>query len=430
MTRTVFNNGAIFDARSRTTVHADIAIMDDRIVEVGSGLDGDVVVDCTGRGILPGLIDCHVHLTMSHTDLFRTVQEPFSLQFYEGALNMARTLAAGVTTVRDAAGADQGMRVAQERGLLVGPRMQVSLNMLSQTGGHGDPWWPSTCTMDLLPPHPGRPPIVVDGVEAIRTKVRELVRAGADVIKVATSGGVVSSGAGPQIAHFRDDEITMMVTEAAAAGLFVMAHASGAGANAAVRNGVRSIEHGHQLDDQTLQMMAERRIWLVPTLASEVGLEDALRAGTPFPAHVAAKIEQLAETVGEDLRRAVDAGVPIAMGTDAPLYPHGRNGYEIELLARNGMRPADALHAATASAAELIGLDHEIGFLEPGKRADLVIIDGDPLDVNGLPDRIQAVYQDGRPCPVGPVRTLGPTSPPHDPGQQTTTSTGSKPTPA
>lgn len=394
MTRTVFRDGTLFDARARTTGRADVAVQDGWIVDVGSGLDGDVEVDCAGRGVLPGLIDAHVHLTMTGTDLFRAAQEPFSLQFYEGARNMAATLAAGVTTVRDAAGADLGMRVAQERGLVAGPRMQVSLNMLSQTGGHGDPWWPSTCVMDLLPSHPGRPPVVVDGPDEVRRTVRELVRAGADVIKVATSGGIVSSGAGPEVAHFRDDEIAMMVTEAAAAGRYVMAHASAAGAKAAVRNGVRSIEHGHQLDDETLAMMAERGIWLVPTLSSGLGLREALASGAMnLPDEIAAKIRFGAD---DTVRRAREAGVPIAMGTDAPLYPHGRNLTELELLVEHGLSPGEALHAGTLSAAELMGLGAELGSLEPGKRADLVLIDGDPLEVRGLGDRVHAVYQDGR----------------------------------
>ncbi|SDR94486.1 metal-dependent hydrolase family protein [Microlunatus soli] len=395
MSRTVFSNGMIFDSSARSTYQADVAIDGDQIVEIGAGLDGDVEIDCAGLTVVPGMIDCHVHLTMSTTDLFETVQQPFSLQFYEGARNMARTLAAGVTTVRDAAGADQGMRVAQQRGLILGPRMQVSLNMLSQTGGHGDPWWPSTCTMDLLPPHPGRPAIVVDGPEQIRHKVRELVRAGADVIKVATSGGLVSGGAGPNIAHFRDDEITMMVTEAASAGLFVMAHASGPGAKAAVRNGVRSIEHGHGLDDETLSMMVDHGTWLVPTLSSGLGLQNAIAGGANLPAVVIAKIEETAAQAEDDLRRAIDAGVRIAMGTDAPLYPHGRNLDEITLMTQHGMSAADALYAATASAAELLGVEEDRGSLRPGCRADLVIIEGDALDVARLQDRVRAVYQDG-----------------------------------
>lgn len=394
MTRTVFRGGTLFDAVSCRADSADIAVEDGWITEVGTGLDGDVEIDCTGRGVLPGLFDCHVHLTMSNTDLFHIAQQPFSLQFYEGAQNMAKTLATGITTVRDAAGADQGMRVAQQRGLIPGPRMQVSLNMLSQTGGHGDPWWPSTCVMDLLPPHPGRPPIVVDGPDEIRRKIRELVRAGADVIKVATSGGLVSSGAGPKIAHFRDDEIAMMVTEASSAGLHVMAHANADGAKAAVRNGVRSIEHGHHLDDETLEMMADRGTWLVPTLSAGLGLREAIESGsTNYPSHIVEKIQQ-----GNDqsVRRAVAAGVRIAMGSDAPLYPHGENLKELELLVDGGMTPAHALHAATLSAAELMGLHRTLGSLEPGKRADIVVVDGDPLDVHGLGDRVHAVYQGGR----------------------------------
>lgn len=393
MNRTVFRGGTLYDAVARTADAADIAVEGDRIVEVGTGLDGDTEVDCTGLGILPGMFDCHVHLTMSSTDLFDIAQQPFSLQFYEGALNMAKTLASGITTVRDAAGADMGMRVAQERGMIPGPRMQVSLNMLSQTGGHGDPWWPSTCVMDLLPPHPGRPPIVVDGPEEIRRKVRELVRAGADVIKVATSGGLVSGGAGPDLAHFRDDEIAMVVGEAAAAGVHVMAHASAGGAKAAARNGVRSIEHGNHLDDETLAMMAERGIWLVPTLSSGLGLQQSIKDDSRYPSHVVEKIER----VGADqtVERAIEAGVRIAMGTDAPLYPHGENLAELQLLVERGLNPAEALHSATLSAAELMGLDSTLGSLEPGKRADLVVVDGDPLDVHRLGDRIRAVYQDG-----------------------------------
>ncbi|HEX6446554.1 MAG TPA: amidohydrolase family protein [Streptosporangiales bacterium] len=394
MSRTVFGNGEVFDGRGAAAV-ADVVVEDGRVVDVGVGLDGDEQVDCTGRAVLPGLFDCHVHLTMSSTDLFETAQQPFSLQFYEGARNMARTLACGVTTVRDAGGADQGMRVAQERGLVAGPRMQVSLNMVSQTGGHGDPWWPSTCVIDLLPPHPGRPPVVVDGPEEIRRKIRELVRAGADVIKCATSGGIVSAGAGPKVPHFRDDEITMMVTEAAAAGLFVMAHASGEGAKAAVRNGVRSIEHGHFLDEETIAMMVDRGTWLVPTLASGLGLRESLGPGSDVPAHIAAKIREVEEADAEGLRAALDAGVRFAMGTDAPLYPHGQNLRELELLVEHGLTPAQALHAATLSAAELMGLDGELGSLEPGKRADLVVLDGAALDVVGMGERMRAVYQDG-----------------------------------
>ncbi|MPZ12770.1 MAG: amidohydrolase family protein, partial [Kiloniellaceae bacterium] len=178
----------------------------------------------------------------------------------------------------------------------------------------------------------GRPPVVVDGPDEIRRKIRELVRAGADVIKVATSGGIMSAGAGPLIPHFRDDEVAMMVTEAAAAGLHVMAHANGAGAQTAVRNGVRSIEHGSYLDDETLEMMVERGTWLVPTLSAPAGIRESIEAGGNFPDHVVAKITELTETAVEGVHKAVRSGVKVAMGTDAPLYPHGKNLRELELL--------------------------------------------------------------------------------------------------
>jgi imidazolonepropionase-like amidohydrolase len=159
-----------------------------------------------------------------------------------------------------------------------------------------------------------------------------------------------------------------------------------------VRNGVRSIEHGHFLDDETLAMMAERGTWLVPTLSAGVGLRRAIEAGVPYPDHIVEKINERADG---SVRRAVEAGVRIAMGTDAPLYPHGENLLELELLVEQGLTPADALHAATLSAAELMGLEATLGSLTPGKRADLVVVDGDPLDVRDLGKRVLAVYQDG-----------------------------------
>ncbi|HET7326294.1 MAG TPA: amidohydrolase family protein [Nocardioidaceae bacterium] len=396
MVRTVFRDGEVFDGTGAPPAVADVVVEDGRIVDVGAGLDGDIAVDAHGRSILPGMIDCHVHLTMSTTDLYESAQKPFSLQFYEAARHMRMTLAAGVTTVRDAAGADQGMRVAQERGLTAGPRMQVSLNMLTQTGGHGDPWWPSTCILDLAPPHPGRPPVVVDGPEEVRRKVRELVRAGADVIKVATSGGVVSPGAGSDVAHFRDDEISMMVEEATAAGLFVMAHASAAGAKAAVRNGVRSIEHGQDLDDETIEMMVDRGTWLVPTLSAGLGLAESIEAGHLYPDSIMRKITNVREARASTMSRALEAGVKFAMGSDAPLYPHGKNLREVSLLVEHGLTPLQALHAATGSAAQLLGIDDSVGSIMPGKRADLVVVEGSAGDVEHLGDRVREVYQDGK----------------------------------
>ena len=175
--------------------------------------------------MLPGFVDCHVHLLFSGVHPLKTLQTPFSYPYFEAVRNLRTTLDLGITTVRDAGGADLGVKEAVANGLIPGPRVLIAVSMLSQTGGHGDGWYPSGCSVSLVQPHPGRPNTVVDGPEEIRRVVRELIRAGADVIKVATSGGVLSARDDPRHGHFRDDEVAMMVHEAEAAGISVMAHA-------------------------------------------------------------------------------------------------------------------------------------------------------------------------------------------------------------
>ena len=189
---------------------------------------------------------------------------------------------------------------------------------------------------------------LVDGPEAMRRKVRELVRAGADVIKVATSGGVLSPTDDPRHAHFRDDELAALVTEAAAAGRWVMAHAQGSdGIKAAVRAGVRSIEHGIYLDDEAIGLMLDRGAWLVPTLVAPRGVLAAAEAGLPIPAAAQRKAVEVSEAHADSFRRAVAAEVKVAMGTDSGVTPHGRNLAELELMAKGGMSPAQVLAATT-----------------------------------------------------------------------------------
>jgi imidazolonepropionase-like amidohydrolase len=233
----------------------------------------------------------------------------------------------------------------------------------------------------------------------VRRKVRELIRAGADVIKVATSGGVVSPPrANPLLGHYRDAEIAVMVEEADAAGISVMSHArSTEGIKVAVRNGVRSIEHGDYLDDESITMMLERGTWLVPTLMANRGVLTAAEHGITFPPHMLEKARLLFEHQTEAVRRAIDAGVRIAFGTDSGVTAHGRNLEEFELLQQCGMTSSQALHAATLSAAQLMDLDGELGSIAPGKHADLVVVDGDPLDLTDMAGRIRLVYQDGKP---------------------------------
>lgn len=310
---------------------------------------------------------------------------------------MAATLATGITTVRDAAGADLGVRRAQEGGLIAGPRVRISVNMISQTGGHGDDWYPCGIDVPLFVPHPGRPGAIVDGPGEARKKTRELIRAGADVIKIATSGGVLSPRDDPRHTHLRDAEIAAIVEEATAAGISVMSHAaSNDGIKAAIRNGVRSIEHGDFLDDQAIEMMLEAGTWLVPTLIATRGIVQAAEAGAAIADHIIEKARMLADAHQQSVTQAIAAGVRIAMGTDSGVTPHGDNLGELSLMTQCGMTPLAALKAATSSAAELMALDDDLGTLQPGKRADVVIADGQQLDLETLRDRIRLVYQDGR----------------------------------
>jgi imidazolonepropionase-like amidohydrolase len=397
MARIVFSGGRVFDGTGADPYPADIAIEEDRIVAVGPGLDGDSAIDVGGRTLLPGLFDCHVHVAVSHVDAWRLAQQPFSYQFYVAEANLRATLDVGITSIRDAGGADLGMQRAVADGLIAGPRMQISISMLSQTGGHGDDWMPSGMRVDLFMPHPGRPATVVDGPEAMRHKVRELVMMGADVIKVATSGGVLSPRDDPRHAHFRPEELEVLVTEATSAGRFVMAHAQAAdGIKNAVRAGIRSIEHGIYLDDEAIDLMLERGTWLVPTLVAPQGVLDAVAAGIPLPPEIVEKAELVLEIHRRAFSRAVEAGVRIAMGTDSGVTPHGQNLRELALMVDGGMTPSAALTATTRSAAELLGVDDRLGTLEAGKLADLVVVEGDPYAFGDLAARVREVWKAGR----------------------------------
>jgi imidazolonepropionase-like amidohydrolase len=397
MNRTVFRGGRVFDGTGSAPSEADVAIEGGRIAEVGPGLDGDETVECAGKTLLPGFFDCHVHIASRYEDFdeYAVMQEPFSLPFYRSVANLRTTLALGITTVRDASGADAGLRIAVDEGTLVGPRLQVSLNMLSMTGGHNDPWLPSGAHGVFGVAYPGMPSGVCDGVDGAVRAVREMVRAGADVIKIASSGGFLSPSNDPMEPHFSQEEIDAIVRTAADLGTPVMAHAHAAeGIKRAVRAGVRSIEHGTYLDEEAVALMLDHGTWLVPTLTA--GDTTAAIANDPkVQASVREKMANLGTPELAAFRLAAEAGVKIAMGTDCPVAPHGTNLNELRHMAANGFSPEQALHAATMSAAELLGLQGELGTLEGGKRADVVVLDGDPLDFDRYEDRIEQVWKDG-----------------------------------
>src|SRR5919206_458077 len=220
--------------------------------------------------------------------------------------------------------------------------------------------------------------------------------AGADVIKVATSGGVLSARDDPRHPHFRPAELDVLVEEAEAAGVYVMSHAQGAGGiKAAVRAGIRSIEHGIFLDDEAIELMLDRGTWLVPTLAAPRAVITAAEAGAALPAAVVEKARTVQAAHDASVRRAVEAGVRIAMGTDSGVGPHGDNLDELDLMAQCGLSPEQAWRATTLGAAELLRVDRDHGSLEAGKAADIVVLDGDPTDLTGLAGRVRAVYRDG-----------------------------------
>ena len=396
MTRTLLHGGQIFDGTGSAPATGDLVLEDGRIADVGTGLDGDEQVDVSGLTLLPGLFDCHVHVTVSGIDLLQRLQQPFSYQFFAAARNLRATLDCGITTVRDAGGADLGVQQAVTDGLVDGPRMQIAITALSQTAGHGDGWLPSGFCAPLHAPHPGRPAGIVDGPEEMRKRVREITRAGADVIKVFTSGGVLSPRDSPRHAHFRADELAALMAEAAAAGLPVMAHAQAAdGIKNAVRAGIRSIEHGIYLDDEAIELMLAAGTWLVPTLLAPQAVLAAASAGSQLPDGVAAKAAAVIEAHRDSFGRAVAAGVRIAMGTDSGVGPHGSNLAELPLMAAGGMSPAEVLTATTQSAAELLGVGDDSGTLSAGQRADVVLVAGDPFDLGNLRANIRAVYKDG-----------------------------------
>lgn len=393
----VFSGGHVWDGLADSPVVADVAVQDGRIEAIGRGLSTDdgERVDLAGRLLIPGLIDCHSHVAI---DALRRTEDaalvtPTYLAF-EAARNLRATLDAGFTTVRDAAFADSGLRNAVADGLVEGPRLLVSLVQMSPSAGPYDHRTPSGYTGSI--PTPGIPDPVGDGPDGVRAKVRELVQYGADVIKVFATGHLSMARDGARRSLFTADELLAITDEAARQGVRVMAHAHGAaGAAAAARAGVASIEHGFYLDDDALAQMAVGGVVLVPTLLASAGMvEDADDDARPAA-------ESLARAHRAVVTRALELGVEVALGTDCPMRPHGRNAEELGLLVEAGMAPVDAFRAATSVAARLLGLESEVGTIRPGRAADFVVLEGDGLTTEGLAERIVAVYRSGR--HVGPA---------------------------
>ena len=408
MTYTLIHNGTLIDGNGGTPIkNGAVLIQDNRIRAAGRRADVPLpdaplaMLDAGGGWILPGLIDTHVHLMLEGIDIPRLLTTPFSLRFYHALDHMRRTLDAGITTVRDAGGADLGVKQAQAAGLVAGPRMQISITALSTTGGHGDGWMPSGMALEIFPPYPGMPVNTCDGVEQVRQKVREVLRAGAEVIKVCATGGVLSPTDHPEFTQFSEAELRVMVEEGAyRRGIKVMAHAQGAeGIKNAVRAGIHSIEHGIYLDDEAIELMLAHGTFLVPTLLAPLSVVEQAESKGNMPEYGVRKARETIEIHSESIERAYRAGVAIAMGTDAGVMPHGTNLRELGLMCQIGMSPMEALVATTKTAAACLGWQDRVGTLEAGKLADVVVTKTDPLaNIRSLEDtgNIVLVMQDGR----------------------------------
>lgn len=406
MTKTMIKNGLLIDGNGGEPMEQGAVVIDgNRIVFVGDAADFDGTVDETidvdGATIAPGFIDTHVHLMMEYSSVQNRLETPFSYMFYQAINFMRNTLNAGITSVRDALGTDLGVKKAVEEGIVEGPRMQLSINALTITGGHGDGYTTSGQTVELLQAnYPGMPDGKADGVEEVRKKTREMLRAGAEVIKVHATGGVLSATDHPEFTQFSLEELQVIVEEAAfRKGVKVMAHAQGAeGIKQAVKAGIHSIEHGIFLDDEAIEMMKEHGTYLVPTLLAPVAVLE-LAKETGMPDSAVQKARDAIEAHKKSFTKAYKAGVKIAMGTDAGVMPHGTNLRELALMTEGGMTPMEAIVATTKTAAECLGWENELGTLEKGKLADLVVIKGNPLDdIASLSnaETIQLVIKDGK----------------------------------
>ncbi|MBM3222945.1 MAG: amidohydrolase family protein [Candidatus Tectomicrobia bacterium] len=384
---------------------AAVVIQDGRIRAVGprhavSWPADAEVTDLTGLTILPGLIDGHDHLAAHGYALTQRwgLHEPLSTAHMRTATVLRQTLETGYTTIRDAAGLDVGFKMAVVEGLIPGPRLHLAVNIISPTGGLGDRVSPSghDCCVVLDPTLPSG---VANGIHEVQQVVRAMVRAGADVIKCATTGGASSrAGHGPKDIAFNKDEMRALVDESHALGRRVMCHAlGGAGLRMAIEAGVDSIEHGCYLDEdpELIAMMAERGIFFVPTLTVYVFHRER---SAP---HVQARGRELYPHHIASIQQALAAGVKIVAGTDAGGHEHNINARELHYLVEAGLTPMQALQSATGWAAECLGLAPELGTITPGKQADIIAVDGNPLhDIKLLQDieRIKLVLKGGTCC--------------------------------
>src|SRR5580658_8920383 len=390
----------LFDSVSGKIVTPGIvAVSDGKIQSVGNAAipAGATVIDLGDATLMPGFIDAHTHLTDDFNpdytgaqllDLQRAIPETA----IRSTANARVTLMAGFTTVRNVGAGgfiDLGLRNSINAGIVPGPRMLVSLHPIGSTGGHcddSDGFRPGVFNHESGPQDG-----VINSPDEARFAVRYNVKYGADVIKICASGGVLSPTDEVDVPQLTQAELDALVNEAHTLHKKAAAHSHGAeSSKRAVRAGIDSIEHGTFLDDEAMRMMHDRGVYLVPTLAVRIGL-----AESKFPPLVRAKADLAVKQQDTMVRRAVELGVKIALGTDAAVYPHGSNAVEFQLMAADGMTPAQSLQAGTIAAADLLGLKDKIGALRAGMAADVVAVPGDPVSDIKATQNVFFVMKDG-----------------------------------
>ena len=401
---TLIHAGKVFTGTSNSLLeNVTIVVEDNKIKAVKKGFseaqEGDTVIDLKTSTVMPGLMDMHVHLSSQHGGP-QTYLERFSLNEADYALRAANyakiTLDSGFTTVRnlgDGYNETVALRNAISKGYATGPRIYTVAKSIATTGGHADP---SNGLSHLLRPDVGPKQGVVNGEAEAREAVRTRYQDGADLIKITATGGVLSVAKSGQNPQFMTDELEAIVETAKDYGMTVAVHAHGKeGMKRAIEAGVDSIEHGTYMDDEIRKLMKKHGTYYVPTILAGKFVADKAKIDGFFPELVRPKAASIGPLIQNTFEQAHKAGVKIAFGTDSGVSAHGDNAQEFSLMVEAGMKPADALLSATVNSANLLGISDILGTLEEGKLADIVAVQGNPLDDISLMESVSFVMKDG-----------------------------------
>nr|WP_283645054.1 amidohydrolase family protein [Alteromonas macleodii] len=401
---TLIHAGKVFTGTSNSLQeNMTIVVEDNKIKAVKKGFaeaqEGDTVIDLKTSTVMPGLMDMHVHLSSQHGGP-QTYLERFSLNEADYALRAANyakiTLDSGFTTVRnlgDGYNETVALRNAISKGYATGPRIYTVAKSIATTGGHADP---SNGLSHLLRPDVGPKQGVVNGEAEAREAVRTRYQDGADLIKITATGGVLSVAKSGQNPQFMTDELEAIVETAKDYGMTVAVHAHGKeGMKRAIEAGVDSIEHGTYMDDEIRKLMKKHGTYYVPTILAGKFVADKAKIDGFFPELVRPKAAAIGPLIQNTFEQAHKAGVKIAFGTDSGVSAHGDNAQEFSLMVEAGMKPADALLSATVNSANLLGISDILGTLEEGKLADIVAVQGNPLDDISLMESVSFVMKDG-----------------------------------